>query len=141
MSLILHFYGKRPQGAPIGERRIPAVVEQFLGYLYTLDYNDAKVPASRDPFFEQPPPVTDAGSGNSHGWTRRTTRSEEARNDYLATANDPQVARRHRLIISMGVYTMAGMCHIPDSRAIQVRSVRRFLTPRGLPSHARAHRS
>ncbi len=99
----------------------PAVVEQFLRYLYTLYYDDAKVPASRDPFLEEPPPATDAGSETSQPENRssapgsigRTTGSEEARYDYHANADDQQVARHHRLIINMSVYGMADMYQIP----------------------------
>jgi len=99
----------------------PAVVEQFLRYLYTLYYDDAKVPALRDPFFEEPPPATDAGSETSQpenrssaqGSTGRTIGSGEARHDYHANADDQQVARHHRLIISMSVYAMADMYQIP----------------------------
>lgn len=101
--------------------RNPAVVEQFLRYLCILDYDDTKIPASKDPFFDEPPPATDAGSETSHpenvsfaqGSTERTSRSEEARNDYHATADDQQVARHHRLIINMDVYAMADMYQIP----------------------------
>ncbi len=48
----------------------PAVVEQFLRYPYILDYDDAMIPASRDPFFEELPPGTDAGSETSARFDR-----------------------------------------------------------------------
>jgi len=94
----------------------PAVVEHFLRYLYTLHYDDAKVPDSRDPFFEEPPLAVDAGSETPQPENRSSaqlTRSEEGRYDYHANADDQQVARHHRLIINMGVYAMADMHRIP----------------------------
>jgi len=99
----------------------PAVVELFLRYLYTLDNDGTKAPALKDPFFEEPPPATDAGSETSQpknrssapGSTGRTTGSEEARYDYHANADDQLVACHHRLIINMGVYAMADMYRIP----------------------------